>query len=192
LPDTGNFVKVKAVLKQKRLQEVLVVFTSNISQLGCSFHDHHRKDTFLWDPTGGEHNWRGKYGGSYATLFDKSLSAQATAGKVNTVLPSGAIALEVTVAHKGNWAKMYLHPSQLNNKLLSPPSDDLSDRDRKILACFRGLKSGPYRKQALNDSKYTTADRDRLASLGYLKVSKNGATKITPEGRNACQGVMVY
>jgi hypothetical protein len=80
----------------------------------------------------------------------------------------------------------------LNSKLLSPPSNSLSDRDKKILAIFRGLKSGDYRKQALNDNGYTMEDRDRLAELGYLKVSRNGATRITPEGRNACQGVNVW
>jgi hypothetical protein len=192
MPDVGNLAKAKAVLQQKRLKEVLVVFTNNINQLGCSFHDHHRKDTYLWDPTGREHNWRGQYGGSHASLFSKSLSAKATAGEVSTVLPSGAVALEVTVTHKGSWAKLYLHPSMLNSKLLSPPSNSLSDRDKKILAIFRGLKSGDYRKQALNDNGYTMEDRDRLAELGYLKVSRNGATRITPEGRNACQGVNVW
>jgi hypothetical protein len=68
---------------------------------------------------------------------------------------------------------------------LLPPPLDITDRDRLILGCFTGLKSGEYRQEALRKHGYTDVDRDRLASLGLLKVAKNGATGVTIEGRNA-------
>lgn len=88
--------------------------------------------------------------------------------------------------------RIYLHASNITPQLTAAPPTDIDDRDKRILAAYRGLKSGPYRQEALQALNYTDADRDRLAGKGYLKVSSNGATGITVEGRTVCSGTQVF
>src|ERR1051326_83385 len=78
-----------------------------------------------------------------------------------------------------------LHPSNVTPNLL-PAAPQVEERDRRILAAIRSYKSGPYRVEALAGLGFTPADRDRLAGAGFLRVSANGATAITAEGRAAC------
>lgn len=64
--------------------------------------------------------------------------------------------------------------------------NQVTPRDKSILTAFRSLKAGPYRQEELARLKFTQEDRTRLAAKGLVKVSSNGATRITPEGRIAC------
>lgn len=84
--------------------------------------------------------------------------------------------------------RVSLHPDNFA-PLLPKAQAELEPRDGKILAAFRSLKSGPYRKEALARLGFTDADRDRLAGRGFLSVSKNGATAITTEGSAACSNI---
>lgn len=70
-----------------------------------------------------------------------------------------------------------------------PAASSIDDRDARILACYRSLKSGNYRTEALARLKCTDLDLDRLAARGLLKRAKNGATQITTDGKNACESV---
>jgi hypothetical protein len=88
--------------------------------------------------------------------------------------------------------RIYLRAENLTPALQAPAPTDLDARDKRILACYRSLKSGPYRKEALARLSYTDADRTRLAAGGYLKVASNGATAITIEGRTACAEERVW
>jgi hypothetical protein len=84
--------------------------------------------------------------------------------------------------------RIYVHPSDTPRLLPSKVQVDLSERDRRILASIRSLKSGNYRREALAALSCTDSDLDRLAGLGLLKRTKSGATSITTEGRNASSG----
>lgn len=57
-----------------------------------------------------------------------------------------------------------------------------SKRDRGILTVFKSIKSR-HRTEYLARWRFTDADRDRLARVGWIKVNKAGAVQITPEGR---------
>lgn len=87
--------------------------------------------------------------------------------------------------------RLYMHGENVIPQLSAPAPTDIDERDKKILACFRGLKSGPYRNSALEALSFTTADKERLAEKGYLKVNKVG-TQITQEGRAACGDTQTY
>jgi len=84
-------------------------------------------------------------------------------------------------------ATIYAHPSTLAPLL--PPAPSIGARDARILYAFRSLKSGPYRNEELKAVRCTDADLDALASKGFVKRSKNGATQITTEGKNALDAV---
>lgn len=70
-----------------------------------------------------------------------------------------------------------------------PAASGIDERDARILACYRSLKSGNYRTEALARLKCTEEDLVRLAALGLLKRARNGATQITTDGKNACEAV---
>jgi hypothetical protein len=97
--------------------------------------------------------------------------------------------LMVIKGSEGNrtYATIYVHPE--NMAPLLPSSPTIDDRDARVLACYRGLKSGPYRKEALARLNCTDADIARLVAAGLLKQSSNGATQITTAGKNACAHV---
>jgi hypothetical protein len=81
--------------------------------------------------------------------------------------------------------RIYLHASNIAPLLAAPPPA-ASEKELRVLVAFRSLKSGPYRKEALDRIGYNDAMRDELAKRGLLKVAANGATAITAEGRAAC------
>lgn len=71
----------------------------------------------------------------------------------------------------------------------APPCDD---RTGRILASYRSLKSGPYRREALERLGVTEDDLARLIEAGWVKRNKAGAVAITAEGRAACSHVRVF
>lgn len=83
----------------------------------------------------------------------------------------------------GTYAELTVNPNNMLKAL--PEAPDISDRDKWILYTFKGLTSAG-RKNEWNreDDIPTEDDLNRLASAGYLKRSKNGATRITTEGKN--------
>ena len=62
-------------------------------------------------------------------------------------------------------------------------NNKLTKKFRHILYCFKGLKSGPYRKSALERCGATEEDLNVLCSSGYL-VRKGNGIQITTSGRN--------
>ena len=121
-------------------------------------------------------------------------------GGANMFNPTNAVDLDdedrplppnVVVIHgsEGNsvFADLEVNPATLAPMLPAAPTID--DRDARILACYRSLKSGPYRKEALAKLKCSDEDIKRLCALGLLKQSSNGATQITTDGKNACAHV---
>jgi len=100
------------------------------------------------------------------------------------------------------YATITVNPSSLA-PLLPVAAEGISDTDKKILVCYKSLKSGQYRNEALlkvfsdapswkpADPKHSAAlasALDSLVSRGLLKRSSNGATQITTEGKNAIVG----
>jgi hypothetical protein len=101
-------------------------------------------------------------------------------------LPAGVAVVEHSIfCGKDMGLTFYVRPDVLAPLLPSGP--ELTDGERRALACFRGLKSGAYRQEALAGCGYSDEMRDRLAGLGLLKVAKNGATRLTTEGKNAAE-----
>ena len=84
-------------------------------------------------------------------------------------------------------ATITLHPANVVPWL--PATTELTEVERKTLACFKGRKPGPYRNDALANAGSTPAIVDSLMVRGYLSRNRAGATQITTEGRNACEGV---
>jgi len=81
------------------------------------------------------------------------------------------------------YAYITVHPSNMNPSLL-PSEGSVSEREAKILAVFRALKSA-YRKDQLDSMSVKDDEVDSLVQRGYLDRNKAGATKITTKGRNA-------
>lgn len=81
------------------------------------------------------------------------------------------------------YAYIYVHPKNMNPSLL-PSEGSVSEREAKILAIFRSLKSA-YRKEYLDGMKASDEEITSLVSRGYLSRNKAGATAITTQGRNA-------
>lgn len=103
------------------------------------------------------------------------------------------------------YANIYVNPASFA-PLLPPAATGISDTDKRILACYRSLKSGHYRQEALINvfnphDRFTSAFYaathnkelaeklaaaiDSLVARKLLKRSSNGATQITTEGKNA-------
>ena len=76
--------------------------------------------------------------------------------------------------------------------LLPAANSSVSDRDRSILAIFRGIKSGPYRAEYLARAKVEQAEIDALVARGLLKRNAAGSVQITLAGKNASAGKSAY
>lgn len=99
-------------------------------------------------------------------------------------LPSNGLAI---VGAQGGgqpvWAHIYA-PAALTARILPAKGPDVTPTEARILGCFKSLKSGPYRQDALKRHGCTEATLDSLAARGLLKRSRNGATQITTAGKN--------
>lgn len=63
-------------------------------------------------------------------------------------------------------------------------SVSLTDAERAVLYAYGCLKSGPYRRAALERVKGHADIASNLVTRGFLKRSANGATQITTAGKN--------
>jgi hypothetical protein len=81
------------------------------------------------------------------------------------------------------YATVHISPKNMNPALL-PPTASVSEKEAKILAIFKSLKSSA-RKEYLDRAKATPAEVDSLVARGFLSRNRAGATSITTEGRNA-------
>lgn len=97
--------------------------------------------------------------------------------------PNSAFILGMSGGGKPTYARVVIGPGNMNPTLL-PPAASVNDREAKILAIFKMLKSAA-RPEYLGRMKATTSEVDSLVERGYLKRNKAGATSITTEGRNA-------
>lgn len=86
---------------------------------------------------------------------------------------------------------MTVNPANLP-ALLQAGDSALDDHDRSVLAAIAGLKSGPYRQEALARIPGVVDRIDRLVSAGLLKRNKAGSVSITTEGKNARGNTRVY
>lgn len=107
----------------------------------------------------------------------------------HAMTPGGAV-ISGTIGQT-TYARVILHPQNVA-KLLPPAWSDVTDKERKILAAVGGLKSGPYRKEALARLQATDADMDTLVQKGLLSKNKAGAISITTAGKNARGDERVY
>lgn len=82
------------------------------------------------------------------------------------------------------FATIYLHTENIVKFL--PAKIEMDSRDSWILYTFDALTSaGRKNEWDRHNDKPSENDLNRLAGLGYLKRSKNGATQITTDGKNA-------
>jgi hypothetical protein len=107
------------------------------------------------------------------------------------MVPGIAIVVHTIFRGKDLGYRVSLHKENMMPILPAAPSTEVDERDKRILASFRGLKSGAYRQEALRALNFSEADRTRLADKGFLRVSANGATAITIEGKLICQDTRV-
>lgn len=120
----------------------------------------------------------GDWGG--ANIFNANLLDQH--GE-NITIPSNVAVIKGT---KGVhvFARIILRPDNIA-PLLGEKKAELSDRDRWILYTFDALTSaGRKNEWGRERDKPSEEDLNRLAGLGFLARSKNGATKITTDGKN--------
>lgn len=81
------------------------------------------------------------------------------------------------------YATIIVGPDNINKSWL-PSGGDVSEREAKILAIFRSLKSA-YRKEYLDLMKAEASEVDSLVARGFLSRNAVGATAITTKGRNS-------
>lgn len=83
------------------------------------------------------------------------------------------------------YATLYVSPAAARlHGIASKGVSTASERQRLILAVFARYRSS-YRKEALARGNVTTTELDQLVDGGFLKRSRNGATRITTLGKNA-------
>lgn len=127
--------------------------------------------------TGEVQSHQGSWGGANPWNQDNAIDLD---GRLRP-LPPGFAVIKASTGYR-KYAYIELHPDNVA-PLLPAAKGELSEKDRKILACYKSLKSG-YRREYLDRLGATDTDLDRLVEGGYLKRNKNGATRITTEGRN--------
>jgi len=91
---------------------------------------------------------------------------------------------------RGSFARIYVAPGTLA-KFLPAPKAELTEAQGVVLHCLKAYKSSYRRDEARRYGvKAGTWDATlvELAGLGYAKISKNGASQITTEGKNALVG----
>lgn len=101
------------------------------------------------------------------------------------VLPPNGLAITGSIGG-GRPAYAVVHiPASMVDRMLPAPAAPLTSIEREALSCYKGLKSGPYRRDALQRAGATPAIIDSLVDRGLLKRNKAGATMITTDGKNA-------
>lgn len=130
--------------------------------------------------TGELKRFDGSWGGENAFNPGNAVDKDETARP----LPPGFAVIKGSVGN-GVYAHIELNPENMA-KFLPTQDTSLSDRDKWLLYTFDGLTSAGRRDEWSRQRDVPTEeDLNRLAAMGYLKRSSNGATKITTEGKNA-------
>lgn len=133
--------------------------------------------------TGEKKLMQGSWGGS--NMFNPDNQVDNDHGKYK--IPPGVIVIQGTQGYRGTMASLYIHPDNVV-KFLPEKKAELDPRDRWILYTFDGLTSAGRRKEWERNNDWPGEDDlNRLASEGFLKRSKNGATRITTEGKNVLE-----
>ena len=100
-------------------------------------------------------------------------------------LPSSGVVVKGYIGgSKGGSCSVHIHPTRAA-KLL-PAKGSVSDREGMLLAVYAGLNSRG-RKEHFERHPSAVPSQAELAALaerGFIKLAKNGAVTITPEGRN--------
>lgn len=130
--------------------------------------------------TGEEKRFDGSWGGS--NMFNPGNAVDMD--ETERPLPPGFAVIKGSTGDKV-FARIELNPENVA-KFLPIQDSSLSDRDKWLLYTFDGLTSAG-RKDEWSRCRDVPSEDDlnRLAAMGYLKRSSNGATKITTEGKNA-------
>lgn len=81
-------------------------------------------------------------------------------------------------------ATIYVHPDARPDFAYTGAAEP-TESERKVLEAYKTLRSGPYRKEALARIPNLDATLKACVAKGFLKQSKNGACRITTEGKNA-------
>ncbi len=97
--------------------------------------------------------------------------------------PGRAVILGLAGGGRPVSARIVVGPGTMNPQLLAPVSD-VTDKERKILAVYGGIKGG-HRDGYLRRLGATPAEIDSLIARGFLSRNKAGATAITTAGKNA-------
>lgn len=91
---------------------------------------------------------------------------------------------------RGSFARVHVAPATLA-AMLPAPATELTPAQGVVLHCLKGYKSAYRRDEAarygVNSKEYETVINE-LAAKGLAKVSSNGATQITTNGKNALSG----
>lgn len=129
--------------------------------------------------TGAHRTTWGSYGGS--NMFTKTIDD--VQGSVDIPV-DGAFILGLGDAGPGfpAMAWIYVHPNNMNQSLL-PASADVTEKESKILAIFKGYKSS-YRANELQRIGATKAEVDALVERKFLFRNSAGSVTITTMGRN--------
>jgi len=97
-------------------------------------------------------------------------------------LPINGLVIKGSEGHRC-YARIYIHPDNLPQYLTT--AVDVGSDEREILKAYYGLRSGLYRRQAIEAVGNHEQVIARLVDRALLKQSRNGATQITTEGKNA-------
>lgn len=82
-------------------------------------------------------------------------------------------------------SQVHFHPDDIAKLLPASNGLDLADEHLIALQAYKTLKSGPYRKGALQRGGVKPKHIDALVSGGLLSRNKAGAHTITTNGKNA-------
>lgn len=103
------------------------------------------------------------------------------------VLPDDGLAI---TGHKGGtepvWARLRVPASMMNRMLPATPT--LTTEQLDALYCYKSIKGGQYRKDALKRLRTSQGTLDGLVELGLLTRNKAGSSAITTAGKNAVAG----
>jgi hypothetical protein len=103
-------------------------------------------------------------------------------------LPSNGVA--ITGSSGGGhpvWAQLHV-PATMVDRMLPAAGETLTDEEQDALYCYKAIKGGQYRTDALRRLHVHPATVDSLVERGYLERNRAGATKITTKGKNAFDG----
>jgi hypothetical protein len=130
--------------------------------------------------TGIEETEYGSWGGS--NMF---VECDVDQGK-STILLGDLVALKGSTGYL-NLLHLYV-PPEVYETMKQPETVTLSREEQIVLYAHKSLKGGHYRTEHYQRNRINPAlSIESLVGKGFLKQNKNGATQITPDGRNAAE-----